>query len=97
MLEPDRQIMNLLQNPNKTLPTQGEWRAIAQRVRIYQKAGPERMLTEAAWHILSLVKLRNFTGAAEELAGLGDLNASEYFVNTSLGECLAENAPSLYI
>ena len=52
------------------------------------------MLTEAAWHILSLVKLRNFTGAAEELAGLGDLNAPEYIVNTSLGECLAENAPS---
>ena len=47
-------------------------------MRHYRQAGPDRLLWEAAWYILSLTKLHSYAAAAEELAALGDLDSGSY-------------------
>lgn len=49
------------------------------------QAGTATALAEAAWRVLALSKLRNFAAAAEELAGLGDLDGAAYVVETPHG------------
>ena len=62
---------------------QGSWRAIEQRVRAVHIQDAPQLLTNATWLILSLVKLRQYTTAAEELKKLGDLDAQHYTTQKS--------------
>ena len=54
---------------------QGSWRAVADRTRAYRASTAEDRLTDAAWHIFALTKLRQYGDAAQELASLGVLDS----------------------
>lgn len=62
---------------------QGSWRAIEQHVRAVHIQDAPQLLISASWLILSLVKLRKYTTAAEELSKLGDLDAQHYTTQRS--------------
>ena len=42
----------------------------------------------AAYKVLSLFKIKNYTGAAEELQLLGDLDSEDYMMDTPTGMCI---------
>ena len=56
---------------------QGSWRAVADRTKAHKASTAEDRLTEAAWHIFALAKLRQYGDAARELESLGPLDSSK--------------------
>lgn len=67
------------------LALRGSWRAIAERTASFLQHGSEAMFRDASWHVVALMKLREYPNAAEALVSLGDLDSQEYFVSTSQG------------
>ena len=57
---------------------QGCWKAVAERTRSFSAAARERDLTQAAWHIFALAKLRRYRDAETALNSLGDLEKPPY-------------------
>lgn len=55
---------------------QGAWQSILEAIKGQQVADQEQLLCQAAYYILALIKLRNFTAANAELKKLSDLNAT---------------------
>lgn len=61
---------------------QGAWRTLVDKVKAAKKRGslttPVQELNFATYHLLALMKLRNYGAAVDELAALGDLDAPHY-------------------
>ena len=57
---------------------QGCWKAVAERTRSFSAAAREGDLTQAAWHIFALAKLRRYRDAEAALNGLGNLEKPPY-------------------
>lgn len=61
---------------------QGAWRTLIDKVKAAKKRGslttPVQELNFATYHLLALMKLRNYGAAVDELAALGDLDAPHY-------------------
>ncbi|XP_024537962.1 trafficking protein particle complex subunit 12 isoform X2 [Selaginella moellendorffii] len=61
----------------------GSWRLLLENVKEARKIAavfsPEERMIHTTYHILALAKLGNYTGAAEELAALGDLQNASFF------------------
>ena len=65
---------------------QGAWRTVLERMKDFrQKSSEAELLSNAAWYILALSKLRMYTACAEELALLGPLDAQHYAEPTPHG------------
>lgn len=66
----------------RKLARQGAWRALVDKVKGAKKQGvlttPVDELNYATYHLLALIKLRNYGAAASELAAVGDLDATQY-------------------
>lgn len=65
---------------------QGAWRTVLERLKDFRQNSSEaELLSNAAWYILALSKLRMYTACAEELALLGPLDAPHYAEPTPHG------------
>lgn len=63
----------------RLLARQGSWRAIVEKVKAARKGlSLEHHLAFQAYHILSLIKLRMYGAAADELRALGSLESPQY-------------------
>jgi len=66
----------------RKLARQGAWRTLVDKVKAAKKRGslttPVQELNFATYHLLALMKLRNYGAAVDELAALGDLDAPHY-------------------
>ena len=51
---------------------------MVERTKVYRGSAAGDQLTQAAWHIFALAKLRMYPSAAEELAALGPLDAPQH-------------------
>ena len=64
------------------LQRQGAWRAVIDKVKAAKQRGalttPVEELNFATYHLLALMKLRSYGAAADELAAVGDLDATHY-------------------
>ncbi|KAK9814551.1 hypothetical protein WJX72_007745 [[Myrmecia] bisecta] len=69
----------------RLLATQGAWRAVLDRLKDYRATEGEELLSNAAFFILALTKLRMYGAAADELSRLGSLDAPEFFQETPHG------------
>ncbi|KAK9868400.1 hypothetical protein WJX84_009501 [Apatococcus fuscideae] len=61
------------------LACQGQWQRLREHLKAFRSwSDPEDFMSNAAFYILALTKLRQYTVAAEELTRLGDLDAAEH-------------------
>ena len=68
---------------------QGQWRRLAEHLKGYRSwSDQEDFMSNAAFYVLALTKLRQYTVAAEELARLGDLDAAEHTEQAPSGTAL---------
>ena len=64
---------------------QGCWKAVAERTRSFSAAAREKDLTQAAWHIFSLAKLRRYRDAEAALNSLGNIESPQYMQESPEG------------
>lgn len=61
---------------------QGAWRTLVDKVKGAKARGslttPVEELNYSTYHLLALMKLRSYGAAADELAAVGDLDATQY-------------------
>ncbi|KAK9844624.1 hypothetical protein WJX74_004886 [Apatococcus lobatus] len=68
------------------LACQGQWRRLAEHLKGFRSwSDPDDFMSNAAFYVLALTKLRQYTVAAEELTKLGDLDASEHTEQSASG------------
>ena len=70
----------------KSHHVQGQWRRLAEHLKAFRSwSDPDDFMSNAAFFVLALTKLRQYTVASQELNKLGDLDAPEHTEQSTSG------------
>ena len=65
---------------------QGQWRRLSEHLQAFRSWSDfDDFMSNAAFYVLALTKLRQYSAAAEELTRIGDLDAPEHTEHSSSG------------